>query len=242
MKIFAVNSSPTASRGMTQRLLELVLEGARQAGAEVEQVFLQGRRIAPCLGCLNCWVRHPGRCVQKDDMDELRPKVAAADVFLLATPVYVDGMCAQAKIFLDRLIPLIDPHFTLVDGHCRHRMLSEKMPDLALVSVCGFYELDNFEPLVEHLRRAAKNLGGRFLGAVLRPASRLLTLKDSMPDQVEQIEQAARRAGRELVEKGAFSPETLEEVARQFFPKEIYVDGANLFWDRCIKKGRFPPD
>ncbi len=225
---------------MTHRLLGPVLEGAREAGAEVEEVLLLQKMISPCRGCFACWVKHPGRCAQADDMTELRQKVAASDVLVLATPVYVDGMCAQAKTFIDRLIPLIDPHFTMIDGHCRHRMAA-RLPDLALVSVCGFWELDNFDVVVEHLRRISRNLGSRFLGAVLRPASRVLTMTESMPDKVASVERAARFAGRELVERGEFRPETLSEIAQPFFPVDLYVDGANLFWDRCIEKGRFPP-
>ena len=226
---------------MTQRLLEPVLEGARQAGADVELVLLCERKISPCRGCLACWVKHPGRCTQADDMSELRERVAAADLLLLATPVYVDGMCAQAKMFVDRLIPLLDPHFALVDGHCRHRPAGRRLPDLALVSVCGFWELDNFDLVVEHLKRMARNLGSRFRGAVLRPASRVLTLSASLPDKVAEVESAARRAGRELAEGAEIGPETRAQVAQPFFPVELYVEGANLFWDRCLEKGRFPP-
>lgn len=242
MNIFAVNASPTGRRGMTHRLLELVLEGAREAGARVESVFLHQQRIAPCLGCLKCWVAHPGCCVQDDDMTRLRQCFADADLFLLATPVYVDGYCAQAKIFLDRLIPLVDPHFELVEGHCRHKMALERVPAIGLVSVCGFSELDNLDLVVEHTRRMCRNLRTRYAGAVLRPASRVLVMQRALPEQVAAVEQAARQAGRELVERGEVEAATAEAVARPLFPTDLYIDGANLFWDRCIAKKRFPPD
>jgi len=45
MKIFAVNGSPNMKKGMTHILLENFLEGAREAGAEVETVFLQKKKI-----------------------------------------------------------------------------------------------------------------------------------------------------------------------------------------------------
>ena len=242
MDIFAVNASPTMRRGMTHRLLELVLEGARAGGATVESVFLQKQQISPCLGCLKCWVAHPGRCVQDDDMTRLRQRFAAADLFLLAAPVYVDGFCAQAKTFLDRLIPLVDPHFELVDGHCRHKMLLERVPAIGLVSVCGFSELDNLDLVVEHTRRMCRNLRTRYAGAVLRPASRVLTMQQALPEKVAAVEEAARRAGRELAERGEVSAATAGEVAQPFFPVDLYVDGANLFWDRCLEKKRFPPE
>ena len=75
MKIFAVNGSPNMKKGMTHILLEIFLEGAREAGAEVKTVFLQKKKINYCLGCFNCWVKTPGVCVHKDDMPELAEEI-----------------------------------------------------------------------------------------------------------------------------------------------------------------------
>jgi putative NADPH-quinone reductase len=240
MKIFSVNSSPTTARGMTHILLDLFLEGAREAGAEVESVDLQKKKIGYCVGCLKCWVKTPGVCVQDDDMTELRQKFIEADYFVLGTPVYVDGMTAQAKTFLDRLIPLVDPYFEAVDGHCRHKKNQAKVPELVLLSVCGFCELDNFGGLVDHLQRISRNMQTRLVGSILRPAARILVMDKILPDQVKQIKQAARRAGKELVEQGSFSDQTLAEISQECIPTEIFIDGANLFWDRCIEAGKFP--
>jgi multimeric flavodoxin WrbA len=241
MRIFAVNASPTMTRGTTHRLLELFLEGAREAGAQTESVFLQQQKIGYCVGCLQCWVKTPGQCVQDDDMTALREKFIQADVFVLATPVYVDGMTAQAKTFVDRLIPLIDPHFAVVDGHCRHVKGHQKVPEVVLASVCGFWEEDNFGGVVDHTERICRNMQTRFIGAILRPASHVLTMDHILPDQVGQIKEAVREAGRELVRQGSFTKDTLQAISCNCFDREIFVDGANLFWDRCLEKGKFPP-
>lgn len=238
MKVLAVNGSPTMTRGKTHLLCDLFLEGARQAGAETEYVFLQQKKIGYCVGCLKCWVETPGVCVQQDDMTGLRRKFSEADVFVLATPVYVDGMTAQAKTFVDRLVPLTDPHFELVGDHCRHVKRHQRLPGVVLLGVCGFSELDNFDNVTDHVARICKNMQTRFIGAVLRPASHVLAMDKALPDQVQRIKQAIRRAGRELVEQGAFAKETLADIARECFPREIFIDGANLYWDRCLEKGR----
>lgn len=41
-------------------------------------------------------------CPQKDDMPELLEKMIAADVIVMATPVYFYTMCGQMKTFIDR--------------------------------------------------------------------------------------------------------------------------------------------
>lgn len=239
MKIFAVNGSPRMKKGITHILLENFLEGARSAGATTETVFLQKQKIKYCLGCLDCWVKTPGVCVHNDDMKQLIEKMDCADCLVLGTPVYVDGMTAQTKTFLDRMMPLVDPHFENVDGHYRHPSRSGRpMPSVVLVSVCGFYERDNFDGLIDHLTRICRNMQSRFVGAVVRPSSYILNLDSILARQIEEIKSAARRAGKELVEEGTLSPQVLDDVARDYLPKELTLKGANDFWDKCIKAGK----
>ena len=61
MKILAVNGSPTKKKGMTHLMLNLFLEGAAEAGAEVERFNVADKKIRYCDGCFNCWVRTPGQ-------------------------------------------------------------------------------------------------------------------------------------------------------------------------------------
>ncbi len=238
MNIFALNGSPNMKKGMTHILLENFLDGAREAGAEVETIFLHEKKIDYCISCFNCWIKTPGVCVHKDDMAELLEKLRQADYFVLASPVYVDGMTAQTKTFVDRMIPLLDPHFELVEGHSRHVMRYEKLPNIVLVSVCAYYERDNFDGLIDHMDRICRNFQTRFVGAVVRPGGYILSMDKSLPEPVKKIKEAAQRAGKELVEHGSFSPQTLEEIAQDYFPKEAILEKANRSWDRRIEAAK----
>ena len=51
-------------------------------------------------------MRNGGRCVLKDDMDEILKMFQKADVLVLATPVYFYGISAQMKTFIDRTYPI----------------------------------------------------------------------------------------------------------------------------------------
>ena len=67
------------------------------------RIFLKDYHIAYCLGCGACNTSH--LCVQKDDMKPLLDKLVAADVIVLATPVYFYCMDGQLKTFIDRTVP-----------------------------------------------------------------------------------------------------------------------------------------
>jgi multimeric flavodoxin WrbA len=239
MKILFINGSPTKKKGMTDIAIDLLIQGAREAGAETEKIFLADKKINYCTGCFSCWLKTPGICIYKDDMPEILGKIKNADILLLGTPLYVDGMTAQTKTFVDRIIPLVEPEFEMVDGHYRHAKRLDNVPDIALLSVCGFYELDNFDGLVDHVKRICKNFRSDYLGAVLKPYSYSLVMDELVPEHVTEIKNALVKAGAELAQNKRFEGETLDKIASQPFKAEDALNGANMFWDVCRKKKKF---
>ncbi len=99
VRVLGVLGSPRP-RGNTDLLLEAALKGAAEAGAEVEKVVLDRLDIRPCTACDSC--RDGVGCVLVDDMVPLYRKIEDADVIILASPVYFDGVTAQTKGFIDR--------------------------------------------------------------------------------------------------------------------------------------------
>ena len=235
MKVVALNSSPNMERGGTASILNPFLEGMEEASAEVELIYLQGLDINPCLGCGTCWSKTPGKCVQKDDMQAIYPKVAASDVIVLATPVYIDGMNSQMKAAVDRLYALLQPIFEVRDGHTRHsRRPNFKPGKVVLVSACGHPERDNFDPLVAHVKAVCRNLDREYAGAVLRPIAWFLPWLEKMGIPVDGVYEAARNAGRQLVLEGAMDPVTLEDVSRELVPRETFVETINGHVQRIV--------
>ena len=76
MKVLAINSSArTQGQSKTKLMLDHLVEGMRDAGAEVEIVNLREKKINNCIGCFTCWTKTPGECLHKDDMtSDLFPK------------------------------------------------------------------------------------------------------------------------------------------------------------------------
>lgn len=235
MQVIAINASPNMDKGNTALVLAPFLEGMAQAGAEVELFYTKKLHTNPCQGEFNCWLKTPGKCFQHDDMQMLLPKLAEADIWVLATPLYVDGITGPLKSLLDRIIPLAQPFFELRDGHCRHpRRDGAHDSKTVLVANCGFWELDNFDPLLGHIKAACKNLGSEFAGALLRPHGPALGAMLDMGLPVNDVLDAAREAGRQLVQDGQISPQTLQVVSRELLPLDMYLQVINQNFQQAL--------
>ncbi|MBQ9777944.1 MAG: flavodoxin family protein [Clostridia bacterium] len=101
MKNVLIISSSPRKNGNSELLCKEFYEGAVEAGHNAELVRLAEKQIGYCKGCYVC--RKRGKCVQDDDMMPLLEKIKAADVLVLASPVYFYSMTAQLKTFIDRL-------------------------------------------------------------------------------------------------------------------------------------------
>lgn len=98
--ILIVSSSPRRG-GNSDTLCNEFLRGATDAGHTVEKLFLRDKTINYCTGCSTCSL-HGKSCPQKDDMPEILDKMVAADIIVMATPVYFYTMSAQMKTLIDR--------------------------------------------------------------------------------------------------------------------------------------------
>jgi len=100
-KVLILSSSPR-KHGNSNTLCDRFMEGAIEANHQVEKVVLAEKKINYCTGCYAC--KKNGRCAQKDDMAPILDSMVAADVIVLATPVYFYSMCAQMKTVIDRTV------------------------------------------------------------------------------------------------------------------------------------------
>ncbi|BCG48913.1 NADPH-dependent FMN reductase [Citrifermentans bremense] len=175
MKILAINGSPRGMNGTTGRLLEEVMAGAVQAGADIEIVTLAQTPIKPCVACDVC--HKVGTCPVKDEFEEIKQKLVAADAFILATPNYLLSITAQLKAFLDRCNGLI--HLTSLEGKYA-----------ALVETSGG---GGDEEVLEYMQRIVNAMGAQNVGSIGSPGAGHRVF----PDQ-DALFQKARALGKDL--------------------------------------------
>lgn len=145
--VLAISSSPRKD-GNSDALCHEFAAGAREAGAQVEEIALRDLAIAPCRACYACF--RTGACVQRDDMAELLAKIDTAGVLAVASPTYFGTMCGPLKVMIDRLLP-------------KWQGLGGK--DVYLI-VTGHDGKAGLERVVDDLRAIFENLGDRVRGVV----------------------------------------------------------------------------
>jgi len=235
MKVLAFNCSPKAEKANTSLILNPFLKGLGNGGARVELFYTRKLKIRPCSGDLHCWFQQPGTCIHKDDMQSLYPKLREADIWVFGTPVYFDGVSGTMKNLMDRLVPLILPFVELREGHCAHaRREGTKAGKVVLVSNCGFWETDNFDPLLVHMKAFCRTIGREFAGALLRPCGDTFKGLLDLNRPVHDIAEAAEAAGLQLALEGKMAPEVLNTVSREITPLDRFVNASNKICRQCL--------
>jgi len=240
MKITVFNGSPRGKKGTTNIVVEAFLAGAVEAEAEVENIFLVEREIKHCLGCVACWVKTPGKCVQNDDMEELIEKFIGSDISIFATPIHVDNVSGIMKDFIDRLIPTRMPYFEVhIDGETRHLNRYNQKSKIMMISSCGYPEQSQFQVIRLWLKRFSRNFDMEIAGEIYRSWGWLLKAEDdSLEPKIKAYKDLLKKAGHEVAGNLRLSEETAAELDRPILPKEMHVEISNKRWDKAISLGK----
>ncbi len=182
MKILALSASPHL-HGNSAHLVDQLLAGAREAGAQTERLDLNTLHIRGCQGDFAC--KKHGRCGLKDDMQAIYDKIDEADAVVFASPVFMLTVNAQLKTVIDRLFHYMNMDLTsrIVPAKRSALIVTQGQPDAGL-----------FMPYLEALPKALGMLGfgetHLLVGAGLRD-----------PDAAAQrsdLQVRAREIGRQL--------------------------------------------
>lgn len=232
MKILALNGSPKGKNGNTEVILQPFLKGCKKAGADVETVYLKDKNIKHCMGCFTCWTKTPGKCIHKDDMEELLDKISEANIIVYATPLYYYTVTGIMKDFMDRMLPLNNREIIKVGENYSHpkRLKRETSVKTVLISNCGFPGHYNFSGLVETFKVMKKgNLSAAILcaqGGVLHATN----TDDMLKKLYKPYFAAVESAGEEIVKQGYIKAETQAILDKEFIDPETYVKSANSSW------------
>jgi multimeric flavodoxin WrbA len=129
MKIVAVLGSPRP-QGNSSTLARAFLQAAGELGAETTEYLLNQMDFKGCQGCMGCKTKSQS-CILEDDLAPVLTAIKAADVLVLASPVYYGDLSGQLKCCFDRTYSFFNPDFScrLAPGKKVVMVLTQAHPD-----------------------------------------------------------------------------------------------------------------
>ena len=144
MNILILQGSPRAN-GNTAWMAEEYRKAAEADGHRVTLVNVARKKIAGCLACEHCHGKGAGACIQKDDMQELYPLLAEAEVLVLASPIYYFTLSAQIQAPIQRIYNMNKPPKLRKAA----LLLSSYSPDVydgavgEYRGICGYWQVED---------------------------------------------------------------------------------------------------
>lgn len=135
-------------------LIDLLEQGAKNAGARTQRFLLAKKHIDPCIGCGSC--SKTGTCILAgktvnghftDDYLELKAVIDRVDAVAVVSPVFFAGPPSQLKALYDRMQPYWAQRYYL--GYPAR----EKRP-AQLFMVGGGHDPHGFQPLITTTKSA----------------------------------------------------------------------------------------
>lgn len=237
MKIIAINGSHKGKLGNTDLIVTAFLKGAQDAGAEIVNIFLEEKDIKYCKACKACWFINSGKCVIKDDMDEIISLIKGADILILATPIYFDNISSRLKVFMDRLMVTASPYWEKDEnGECRH-LTTHLSPKLMMISNCGYPEKTHFQVISHWIKRVARNINTEVIGEIYTSQGALLSAQvEELRPIIYNYLKGLEKAGREIVSDMRLSEGTRKLLEKNFIHDEIYIQEVKKYVDSMLKK------
>ncbi|HKM14020.1 MAG TPA: flavodoxin family protein [Candidatus Methanomethylophilaceae archaeon] len=105
-EIIAIISSPRTGCN-SETISRAIAEGAEENGKTVRFVHIKDLDLNPCQACNYC--KKNNRCILTDGISELLEDIRKCDGLILSSPLYFGQVCAQYRVFEDRLYSGIGP-------------------------------------------------------------------------------------------------------------------------------------
>jgi multimeric flavodoxin WrbA len=157
MRIMTILGSPRR-QGNTAKVLGWIEEQFRADGHQLDEASILAYRVQGCGECMACKKGTVELCSIQDDANGLYQRMVAADLVLIAAPIFCWGFPAQLKGLLDRMFCLMD-------------MVGEKPATpwrlgkpMGLLLTGGGEEADNADLVIRGFKQLVQWIKGRMAG------------------------------------------------------------------------------
>jgi putative sterol carrier protein len=222
----------------TSFMVNHFIDGAKDAGANVEYFKLKNYNIKECTGCYTCWTKTPGECIfdkVEDNMTMFRKKYREADLVVFASPLYVFNVTGILKTFMDRLLPVLQPYMLLNEqGIIMHpdRFPEKGEQGFVVFSAAGFPDVaHNFDGLIGMFRAwNSHNENTYLMGEFYMPAAEMI-VQPVYEARRELIKDLCIKAGKQIIKNGNIDKEIMEAIQDPLVSKDTFQRYADAFWE-----------
>lgn len=137
---------------------------SQQYKGDLSVYDFQKKKIIPCIGCWDCWLKTPGNCALKDRMNESYSAFVASDAVIILMDTAQGFINHKGKAFIDRSIPHFHPYIKLIDGESQHLSRYDRLPDMIFYFEREGLSKDEEQRIEDYLYRTAyhfKTIGYR---------------------------------------------------------------------------------
>ncbi|MBQ9854128.1 MAG: flavodoxin family protein [Bacilli bacterium] len=228
MNILLINGSPKGKRSNTYKLATSFIDGIKEKEEVVlEELFVNKLEINPCVGCFSCWNKTPGKCVIKDDMQEVIEKLLWADITIWSFPLYYFSVPSKLKTLIDRQLPMVLP-FMVKDAEsgshpARYDMSNKRN---VLISTCGFYTTEgNYDAVISMFNHL---LGKDNYEKIFCSQGELFRVPE-LSKRTNEYLGYVKNAGQEYI-TSKIKETTRNKLNTLLFPKETFEAMADASW------------
>ena len=227
--ILLINGSPKGKESNTYKLATAFIDGLKEEQKDlvVEEIFVNKLEINSCLGCFACWNKTPGKCVIKDDMQEVIEKLLWADITIWSFPLYYFSVPGKLKNLMDRQLPMVLP-FMERDAESgshpgRYDMSGKRN---VLISTCGFYTTEgNYDAVISMFDHM---LGKDNYEKIFCSQGELFRVPE-LSKRTNQYLGYVKTAGQEYI-SGQITETTRTELSTLLYPRKTFEAMADASW------------
>ena len=79
-----------------------------------------------CIGCFNCWIKTPLKCIWNDEIKENGKKLLDSNELIIISKCVNGSYSSKVKKILERSISYVKPYFTIRDNEIHHKVRNSK--------------------------------------------------------------------------------------------------------------------
>lgn len=239
-KILVINGSPRGKNSNTLKLTNAVLDGIKRNEDEfdIEVLDICNMKITPCTGCMNCWGKTPGKCVINDCMQSVNETFRKSDIVIFSFPLYFFGMPGAMKVFVDRLMPLMDTYKgavkTIGNNAFHDFRFNVRNKKFVVISSCGYGRTEEiYDSLTKELDFI---FGSGKYYPLYCPQSEMLSIPQLKP-QIDAYLERFRKIGELLGQSNTkISDEDIKFVSEPILPQRAFEMLVNNYWNSVTQK------